>query len=173
MDCEGDHSIRCGDTEFLVSSKAVSLAAPQLSGDSIQLLASENPHTIRIFLNIAHHRSDDVPSVIDSDEMLSLAEFIEKYGCRPAMMAHAQQWLLRDLEGLSVEDLWKMLRLASSMGIKENALEICQQLVAHHSGAFHSWAFAVDNLGSMPQEMLRRCSHYQHSPPASFSFFFP
>lgn len=163
IDSEGDCTIKCGDTEFLVSSKAVSLAAPQLSGDSIQRLASENPRTVQIFLNIAHHRSNDNLSEVDSDDMLSLADLIEKYGCRSAMMAHAQQWLLEDLEALSVEDLWKMLRFAHSMKIKESAIEICQQLVAHHSGALHSWAFAIDNLGSMPWEILRGCIYHQHS----------
>ncbi|OJJ05234.1 hypothetical protein ASPVEDRAFT_893571 [Aspergillus versicolor CBS 583.65] len=163
IDSEGDCTIKCGDTEFLVSSKAVSLAAPQLSGDSIQRLASENPRTIQIFLNISHHRSNDNLSEVDSDDMLSLADLIEKYECRSAMMAHAQQWLLKDLEALSVEDLWKMLRFAHSMKIKESAIEICQQLVAHHSGALHSWAFAIDNLGSMPREILRDLDELQRS----------
>lgn len=157
LDPEGDYTLRCGDTEFLVSSKAVSLAAPQLSRASIQRLASETPRTVRIFLNIAHHLSDDVPTVINGDDMLSLANFVDKYKCHSAITAHAQQWLQRDWEGVSGEDLWKALRFAYAMGIEQSYSQIFRQLVTSHAGPFHSWAFAVNNNVSVPGDTLGMC----------------
>lgn len=160
IDPDGDRLIRCGDIEFLLSPKAVSQAAPQLSGDSIQRLTSEDPRTIRIFLNVAHGRSDEIPSVIDPDDMISLVDFVEKYECNSAITPHAQQWLQMDLEGHAQEDLWKVLRLACAIGSRHHSERICHQLIVSHLGPFHSWAFAVNNFGSMPQETLGMCNHY-------------
>lgn len=158
LDPEGGYTLSCGDTEFLVSSKAVSLAAPQLSRASIQLLASENPRTVRIFLNIAHHLSHDVPTVINGDDMLSLANFVDKYKCHSAITAHAQQWLQRNWEGVSGEDLWKALRFACTMNIEKGYIQIFRQLVTSHAGPFDSWAFAANNNSSVPEDTLGMCN---------------
>lgn len=100
------------------------------------------------------------PSVIDPDDMISLVDLVEKYECHSAITPHAQQWLQMDLEGHAQEDLWKVLRSACAIGSRHHSERICHQLIVSHLGPFHSWAFAVNNFGSMPQETLGMCNHY-------------
>ncbi|RDW58957.1 uncharacterized protein DSM5745_11163 [Aspergillus mulundensis] len=178
IDPEGDIVIACSDISFLVSSNALSLASPVFYGifkpgvkeglaikgipgslePPVIPLPDEDPGTFRLFCNLAHHKLLDLPESLDADTMKSLAVFIVKYACRPAIIDRGWLWITRgeELARLSPEDCWKALLFTYAMDLPGRFSYFSGKLLAARRQSFSSWDYALDNLEFMPHHVLEQ-----------------
>ncbi|KAL3464534.1 hypothetical protein BJX64DRAFT_254516, partial [Aspergillus heterothallicus] len=72
------------------------------------------------------------------------------------MVARGETWLLAKmaLQGHSDYDIWYLLQFAYSLELQESFLNLARELLHVHAGKFCHWAFAMENIGIMPEAVL-------------------
>ncbi|KAI9845354.1 MAG: hypothetical protein M1838_001778 [Thelocarpon superellum] len=114
VDQDGDLLVHCGDTQFLVSSKVLSLispmfkaiiatlvAAPQVSGATppqagkpLELqFPNDNADVMALLFYVAHYSPKRHGLQVGSDRNLKLIELASKYDCIATIRLESQSWL--------------------------------------------------------------------------------
>ena len=107
IDPYGDRSLIIGDGKnqkrFLVSSNAMRLASPvwksMFTGPYKEAVAKEipfpegKPDAFLITLRIAHLRFDDLPSLLDFQELVNLAIVCDEYDMVPTVRPFLTKWI--------------------------------------------------------------------------------
>ncbi|KAL4798470.1 hypothetical protein BDV19DRAFT_386357 [Aspergillus venezuelensis] len=185
IDPSGNAVIDCSGTKFLVSTIALSLASPLFkamflssfaegvavagSGSSGHSntptieLPGDDPAAFKVFDNIAHHRLDSVPAVLEPEALRSLSVFIDKYNCRQALADRGLIWLRRieERKDLSAKDCWLGILFTYAMdyptsfaGFTAKLMRLGPQAVAEaepgEEAKFRSWPHGLDNLEFLP-----------------------
>lgn len=86
-------------------------------------LPDDDGAAFTILANIAHHRSDQIPSNPLTSELLELALLADKYDCANLLSAHGIIWLQRKL---SIYDTRNLDRLSF---IPDEMLQLCHMLL--------------------------------------------
>jgi hypothetical protein len=169
IDEDGDMIITISHSSYLVSSKAISLASPvfrakfkkhnqQESAFNCSprkfRLPEEDRGAFIIFYNIAHHRTEALPKIVDIAGLYEIALFIQKYRCASAMAERCSGWIQHASKGAPPEDLWDLLLLAYLLDSQKYVSRIARMLVSIREGRFRCWDFAVKNLDFLPAAAL-------------------
>ncbi|KAL4877016.1 hypothetical protein BJY04DRAFT_222518 [Aspergillus karnatakaensis] len=171
---DGDLTIECSGACYLASSKALCAISPFFRAYTYvtRVLASgrskppvlsvpDDPDIFCIFLNMAHSCPVTLSWHYKPDILRRVADLVEKYRTKTAMVRYAREWLRRDLSGLSPEDLWSILRFSHAFAIMAKVEATMPMLIQTCSVPFESWEFAKENLGRFPGTVLANLDNQQ------------
>lgn len=169
----GDLTIVCKETSFLVSSYILSLASPVFKamlsggfkeglaiqntrpGDTAEInLPEDNADAFRIFADLSHHRYDSIPDQPDLDTLEALAVVVDKYECIPLVKHQATAWLNHGLSNRSSEELWRLLDFAFALNSQECVTKIAHILVKERSDLIWRRGYAAEHLGMLPAQVI-------------------
>lgn len=154
IDPHGDLVLQVENESLLVSSKVLALVSPVFEamlkpsfkeGIAFQMgkgeplpipLPEDDMEALTIFCKVAHHKFREITQPPDPSRLEKLAYILDKYQCTAAMAAHGALWLQRETEGISPDDLGRLLLFAYVLDLPKEFSNLSALVLNRHEGPF-------------------------------------
>ncbi len=118
-------------------------------------LPDDNMEPFVLLCKIAHHRIDEVPEALNTDDLLEFAKLCYKYDCTGAVATLSFRWLQIDVAKYQIKDLTKFLFAAYILDTPEPFMRISMRILLLHIGPFISLPGFTDQDLAPPALLCR------------------